>query len=137
MRRLLVVWLVVVLATPLLAVEDREPFADPALEARYQNLIRETRCLVCQNQTIADSNAALANDLRRQIRVQLTDGASDREIIDYLVTRYGDFVLYRPPMKSTTWLLWAGPGLLVLIGLGVFARVIYARSRQPLDEEPL
>jgi len=135
-RGLLVLWLVV-LATPLLAVEDRAPFADPVLEARYQNLIRETRCLVCQNQTIADSNAPLASDLRRQIRAQLADGASDREIIDYLVTRYGDFVLYRPPVKSTTWLLWAGPGLLVLIGLGVFARVIYVRSRQPLDEEPV
>ncbi len=119
-----------------MAVEDRTPFADAALEQRYQALIRETRCLVCQNQTIADSNAPLASDLRRQIRQQLADGASDADIVNYLVTRYGDFVLYRPPMKPTTWLLWSGPALLVLIGLLVFARVIYVRSRQPLDEEP-
>ena len=119
-----------------LALEDGTPFADEALEQRYQSLIRETRCLVCQNQTIADSNAPLAADLRRQIRQQLADGASDADIVDYLVTRYGDFVLYRPPMKPTTWLLWSGPALLVLIGLLVFARVIYVRSRQPLDDEP-
>ena len=131
-------WLVLVplLGLPVAAVEDRAPFADAALEQRYQNLIRETRCLVCQNQTIADSNAPLASDLRRQIRQQLAEGASDADIVDYLVTRYGDFVLYRPPMKPTTWLLWSGPALLVLIGLLVFARVIYVRSRQPLDEEP-
>ena len=136
MARLLI-WALTTLALPALAVEDYAPFADPVLEARYQSLIRETRCLVCQNQTIADSNATLASDLRRQIREQLAAGASDREIIDYLVTRYGDFVLYRPPVKSTTWLLWAGPGLLVLIGLAVFGRVIYLRSRQPLDQEPV
>ena len=131
-------WLLVLplLGLPVMAVEDRTPFADAALEQRYQALIRETRCLVCQNQTIADSNAPLASDLRRQIRQQLADGASDTDIVNYLVTRYGDFVLYRPPMKPTTWLLWSGPALLVLIGLLVFARVIYVRSRQPLDEEP-
>ena len=131
-------WLLIGLlwALPALAAEDLAPFQDPALEARYQNLIRETRCLVCQNQTIADSNADLASDLRRQIKQQIADGASDGDIVDFLVTRYGDFVLYRPPMKPTTWLLWAGPALLVLLGLGVFARVIYVRSRQPLDEEP-
>jgi cytochrome c-type biogenesis protein CcmH len=124
------------MALPVCAVEDRAPFADPQLEARYQHLIRETRCLVCQNQTIADSNAGLAGDLRRQIKEQIANGASDSEIIDYLVSRYGDFVLYRPPVKSTTWLLWAGPALLVLIGMLVFGRVIYVRSRQPLDEDP-
>ena len=131
-------WLLIGLlwALPVLPAEDLAPFQDPVLEARYQNLIRETRCLVCQNQTIADSNADLASDLRRQIKQQIADGASDREIVDFLVTRYGDFVLYRPPMKPTTWLLWAAPALLVLLGLGVFARVIYVRSRQPLDEEP-
>ena len=130
------VWIGLLLALPVLAAEDLAPFQDPVLEARYQNLIRETRCLVCQNQTIADSNADLASDLRRQIKQQIAAGASDGEIVDFLVTRYGDFVLYRPPMKPTTWLLWAGPALLVLLGLGVFARVIYVRSRQPLDEEP-
>ena len=128
--------LLLLLALPVSAAEDGTPLADPESEARYQALIRETRCLVCQNQTIADSNADLATDLRRQIREQILAGATDAQIVDYLVTRYGDFVLYRPPVKPTTWLLWAGPGLLVLIGLMVFARVIYVRSRQPLDEEP-
>ena len=130
------VLLLLLLPLPAFAADDGTPLADPRMETRYQALIRETRCLVCQNQTIADSNADLATDLRRQIREQITAGASDAEIVDYLVSRYGDFVLYRPPMKPTTWLLWAGPGLLVLIGLLVFARVIYVRSRQPLDEEP-
>ena len=134
MFRLWLLALAGLLALPVFAVEDRAPFSDPQLEARYQHLIRETRCLVCQNQTIADSNAGLASDLRRQIKQQIANGDSDSEIIEYLVSRYGDFVLYRPPLKSTTWLLWAGPAILVLIGMLVFGRVIYVRSRQPMDE---
>ncbi len=91
---------------------------DPALEARLKKLETELRCLVCQNQTLADSNADLAQDLRVEVRKLVQSGKSDQEVKDFLVARYGDFVLYRPPVKSTTWLLWAGPfGLLAIGGL--------------------
>ena len=114
-----------------------EDLSDPALNARYQALIREVRCLVCQNQTIADSNADLASDLRREIREMLESGSTDNEISDFLVARYGDFVLYRPPVQANTWALWGGPAAMVVIGLVVFARVMRTRSRQPLDEDEL
>jgi cytochrome c-type biogenesis protein CcmH len=94
------------------------------------------RCLVCQNQTIADSNAELAQDLRRQIQEQIAAGKTDGEIIDYMVARYGDFVLYQPPVKSTTVLLWAGPGLLLLVGFVGLARIVRARRAEP-DAPPL
>jgi cytochrome c-type biogenesis protein CcmH len=102
---------------------------DPNLEKRVQAVSHELRCLVCQNQTLADSNAPLAVDLRNQVREQLKNGASEREVRDWMVARYGDFVLYRPPFKATTLLLWAGPFLLLLIGLGLVMRVV--RRRQP------
>src|SRR5881394_1176669 len=86
------------------------------LERRVTDLAHELRCLVCQNQTIAESNAPLAVDLRNQIREQLAAGKSEREVVDFMVARYGDFVLYRPPFKATTILLWAGPFLFLLVG---------------------
>lgn len=91
----------------------------------------ELRCLVCQNQTLADSNAPLAVDLRGQIREQMKKGASERDIVDYMVARYGDFVLYRPPFKARTVLLWAGPFLLMLIGLAVLYRRLTRRRTEP------
>ncbi len=94
----------------------------------------ELRCLVCQNQTIADSHADLAQDLRQQVREMLQKGQSDAQIIDYMTQRYGDFVLYRPPVKSTTALLWYGPALLMLGGLGVLAVVLRRRSKLPDDQ---
>ena len=94
--------------------------ADPATEARLKHLSDELRCLVCQNQTIADSNADLAVDLRRVVRAQILAGKSDIEIKDYLVARYGDFVLYRPPMQGNTALLWGGPFVLLAIGLVIW-----------------
>lgn len=94
----------------------------------------ELRCLVCQNQSIVDSNAPLAVDLRNQIRGQIKEGRSTREIMDYMVARYGDFVLYRPPLKATTVLLWAGPLLLMLVGLVVMVRRI---TRRKVDAAPL
>jgi cytochrome c-type biogenesis protein CcmH len=103
---------------------------DPALEARAAALETELRCLVCQNQTLADSNAPLAVDLRNQIREKMQAGASDRDIIDYMVARYGDFVLYRPPLKATTLLLWAGPLLLMLAGLWVLYRRLARRRKE-------
>lgn len=99
---------------------------------RFRALIREIRCLVCQNQSIADSHAELAQDLRREVLEKVEAGQSDEEILEFLVTRYGDFVLYRPPVKQNTVLLWAGPGLLVLVGGVVFFRVIRARAAMPV-----
>ena len=101
---------------------------DPALEKRVHALASELRCLVCQNQTIADSNAGLAVDLKNQVRERLRKGESEAQIIDFMVQRYGDFVLYRPPMKMTTILLWAGPLLLVLIGLIVLYRKVRSHA---------
>jgi cytochrome c-type biogenesis protein CcmH len=104
---------------------------DPATEQRLKALAEELRCLVCQNQTIADSNAALAVDLRNQIRGQISQGRSDAQIRDYMVERYGDFVLYRPPFNAGTALLWAGPFLLISGGAIAFALVVRRRRAQP------
>jgi cytochrome c-type biogenesis protein CcmH len=122
--------LVIILLFPRLAMaEEAAPLAEnPQAEARLKALAVELRCLVCQNQTLADSNAPLAEDLRREVREMIAKDMSDKEIIDFLVTRYGDFVLYRPPLKSTTTLLWAGPFLL-LFG-GATALVFALRRRQ-------
>jgi cytochrome c-type biogenesis protein CcmH len=97
---------------------------DAATEARLKALAHELRCLVCQNQTIADSSAPLAVDLRQQIRAQIAQGRSDSQIRDYMVERYGDFVLYNPPFKATTAVLWGAPLLLIVVGALVFARVV-------------
>ncbi|WP_427307088.1 cytochrome c-type biogenesis protein [Cupriavidus sp. H39] len=99
------------------------------LDARVHALSNQLRCLVCQNQTLADSNAELAVDLRRQIRAQLRGGASDDAVKDYLVQRYGDFVLYQPPLRPLTWLLWFGP-LLLLAGVAVAIMRARSRNRQ-------
>jgi cytochrome c-type biogenesis protein CcmH len=97
---------------------------DPVLEARLKAMSHELRCLVCQNQTLADSDAPLAEDLRKEIRSQMREGKSDQEVIDYLVARYGDFVRYRPPVNNSTALLWFGPFLLLLIGGFVLYRTL-------------
>jgi cytochrome c-type biogenesis protein CcmH len=109
--------LVLMLFLPLLVMAEARPLGDdPAIEARLKSLSQELRCLVCQNQTLADSSAPLAEDLRREIRELIAKGMSDQEITDYLVARYGDFVRYRPPVKSQTVLLWVGPMLLLAAG---------------------
>jgi cytochrome c-type biogenesis protein CcmH len=114
---------------------DAEPAAaDPALEAHMLRIASELRCLVCQNQTIADSHADLAIDLREQLRVMLRRGDSDAQILAYMTDRYGDFVLYRPPVKSTTWLLWFGPGVLLVGGLGTLILVLRRRARLADDQ---
>jgi len=111
-------------------MREAPPLAeDPVLEARVMNLASVLRCLVCQNQTLADSNAELAVDLRNQLREQVKAGRSDAQIIEYLVARYGDFVLYRPPMKMTTVLLWAGPFVLLVAGLLGLALTLRRRAR--------
>jgi cytochrome c-type biogenesis protein CcmH len=104
---------------------------DAGLEARVAALSNELRCLVCQNQTLADSNAPLAVDLRNTIREQLAKGASEREVLDFMTARYGDFVLYRPPFKAATLLLWIGPFLFLLLGAFVFHRRIRKRPEEP------
>jgi cytochrome c-type biogenesis protein CcmH len=109
---------------------------DAQVERRLKGLADELRCLVCQNQTIADSNAPLALDLRNQIREQIAAGRSDSDIRDYMVTRYGDFVLYRPPFKATTAVLWAGPFILIALGFGIFT-VIVRRRRGQADADPM
>ena len=109
---------------------------DPALERRVTNLAHEMRCLVCQNQTIAESNAPLAVDLRNQIREQLKSGRSEREVMDFMTARYGDFVLYRPPLKASTVLLWVGPFVLLAAGFAILALRLRRRpaSRPELSE---
>ena len=111
------------------AGEARDLAADPVLEKRMIGLAEKLRCLVCQNESLASSHAELAEDLRREVREQMRQGKNDQEIIDYLVARYGDFVLYDPPMKSYTLLLWFGPFGLLLIGVGVLFYQLRKRRR--------
>jgi len=127
MKRITAV-LLMVLALPAYANEAAPAAQDPALEQRVMRLTSELRCLVCQNQSLADSHADLAIDLRNQVRSQMQAGKSDAEIREFMVARYGDFVLYRPPLKSTTALLWAGP--FVLLAAGGLALGFYLRRRR-------
>jgi len=107
--------------------------ADPVIEARLVRIAAELRCLVCQNQTIADSNSGLAEDLRREVREQLRKGASDEQVVQFMTDRYGDFVRYRPPFKASTALLWIGPGALLAIGLGGLVMVLWRRTKLAPD----
>lgn len=118
-----------------LAIDTEAAFEDPVLQHRYEAINRELRCLVCQNQTIADSNATLAQDLRREVRDMIAAGKTDDEIRDFMIERYGDFVLYRPRMTAQNFLLWAAPVLLLLIAAAVLFRVIRRRG-QETDIEP-
>lgn len=116
------------------AVDPREMLADPALEARAREIGRELRCLVCQNQSIDDSDADLARDLRMLVRERLAAGDTDRQVVDYIVSRYGDFVLLRPPIKPMTWALWFGPP--VIAGLGLIALIVYYRRGRHVLQPP-
>ena len=118
---------------PAYAVMPDEVLADPALEARARSLSQELRCLVCQNQSIDDSAAPLARDLRIIVRERLTQGGTDQQVIDYLVARYGNYVLLKPPLQSDTVLLWIGPAIILAIASGVFATYV-RRRRKPEDE---
>ena len=117
-------------------VSQPEAMDDPVVEASMKHLSKELRCLVCQNETLADSQAGLAEDLRREIREQIRAGKSDREIMDFLTQRYGQFILYRPQVTPTTYLLWFGPFVLLLIGMVVLFRYIRQR-RDTIPDEPL
>lgn len=123
---------------PLRADDAPLVFDTPQQQQRYKHLIRELRCLVCQNETLADSTADLAQDLRREVYQQIMSGQDDAAIIAYLTDRYGDFVLYRPPLKRSTWLLWFGPFVLLLLGLFILFRILRqapAASTNDLSEE--
>jgi cytochrome c-type biogenesis protein CcmH len=131
---LIALWLLAAVA----CAKDAAPAADdPVLEARMLRIAAELRCLVCQNQTIADSHAGLAEDLRRDIREQLARGASDEQVVQYMTDRYGDFIRYRPPLRGSTALLWIGPVALLAGGLSVLVLVLRRRTRmQPERFEP-
>ena len=118
---------------PVVAIDDEPPMADPARQAMYEDLIHEVRCLVCQNQTIGDSTAPLAADLRREVRRLVEEGRSEGEIKSFLLNRYGDFVLYRPRFMGTTALLWLAPLLLFAIGAAALWHVIRRRRTLPSD----
>ncbi|WP_341677473.1 cytochrome c-type biogenesis protein [Niveibacterium sp. SC-1] len=136
MRYLLTFLLVLLSATPVLAGEARPLAQDEAVEQRLINIAQELRCLVCQNESLAGSRAELAEDLRREVREQIRAGKSDQEIKDYLVARYGNFVLYRPPLEGSTVLLWVGPFVLLVgaaAGLLLFVRRRARQSDVPLD----
>jgi cytochrome c-type biogenesis protein CcmH len=134
MNKLIFFVLSILFAAITASAAEAPPAADdPQLEQRVMELSSQLRCLVCQNQTIADSTADLATDLRNQVRDQMKRGSTNQQIIDYMVERYGDFVLYKPPVKSTTLLLWAGPFVLLLVGL---AALFYRVSRRPSAPTP-
>lgn len=127
MKKILFILILFILPSYLVYAVDKNPltFTNPGQESRYQNLTAELRCVVCQNQSIADSNAELAQDIRDLVRNMIIQGQSDEQITSFLVERYGDFVLYNPPIKAKTYLLWLGPVILLLvglIGLGYFIR---------------
>jgi len=127
--------LLLAIATAAAPAKEAAPAAqDPVLEKRVMTLAEELRCLVCQNQTLADSNAPLAEDLRNQIRERMREGNSDAQVVEYLVARYGDFVLYRPPLKATTVLLWFGPLLLLTAGFAVLLRRLLRRRSMEVAE---
>ena len=124
------------------AVEANDPLdangqlQDPALQARFERVVKDLRCLVCQNESIADSNVELASDLRRQVREMLVAGKSDDEIFDFMTDRYGEFVRFNPPVDRKTALIWGAPFIVLLLGVVIIVRIVRGRSRMPLDDEP-
>jgi cytochrome c-type biogenesis protein CcmH len=133
MKKIFAVLLLMPLA--LFAVDNSDALEDPDLQARYETITRELRCLVCQNTPISDSNAPLAEDLRNQVREMLLAGSSDQEIYSYMTDRYGDFVLYKPPFATRTLLLWLAPGILLLLGGTILVRTLRQRAAMPIDDD--
>jgi len=137
MKRALVVFITLFISMTAAAIDTGVAFDDPEMQARYENIISEVRCLVCQNQTIKDSNVFLAADLRREIRRMMTEGMTDTEIADFLVARYGDFVLYNPRKSGRTLILWITPALLFGVGGFILIRVVRDRMKMPMDDDAL
>jgi cytochrome c-type biogenesis protein CcmH len=136
-KLLLAVTAALLLSCNAFAIDSGQSFDDPELQARYEKIISEVRCLKCQNQTIKDSNAFLASDLRREIRRLLEEGNSDDEIYDFLVARYGDFALYRPRTSGRTLILWITPMLFLVFGAFALWRVVQRRTALPIDDESM
>jgi cytochrome c-type biogenesis protein CcmH len=141
-RLVLLIAFVLAAALGVAQAKDAAPVAaDPVLEARMQRIAIELRCLVCQNQTIADSPAGLSDDLRRDIREQLQRGATDQQVVQYMTDRYGDFIRYRPPVKGSTMALWIGPAVLLVLGIAVLVIALRRRAKlapdrfEPDDED--
>ena len=118
------------------ALDANGQLEDPALQARFESIAKDLRCLVCQNESIADSNVELASDLRRQVREMLVAGKSDGEIFDFMTDRYGEFVRFNPPVDRKTVLIWGAPFIVLLLGVVIIVRIVRGRSRMPLDDEP-
>ena len=137
MKRMSVLLITLFVSFTATAIDTGVAFDDPEMQARYENIISEVRCLVCQNQTIKDSNVFLAADLRREIRRMMTEGMTDTEIADFLVARYGDFVLYNPRKSGRTLILWITPAILVGFGGIVLIRVVRDRMKMPIDDDAL
>ncbi len=135
MKRLALMLLLMAVSLVALAMEPIA-YRDNAEEARMRTLTEQLRCVMCQNQSLADSNAPIAHDLRLEVLRLMRDGKSDEQIKQYLVERYSEFVLYKPRLEPTTWLLWFGPGLLLLIGTGVVVAIVRKRSRNAPDTQP-
>lgn len=135
MRALLLAVLWLAGAAAVHAIDTEAAFDDPVLNSRYRALIHEIRCPKCLNESIAESDAPVAADLRREVRRLIGEGASDQEVKTFLADRYGEFVLYRPPVTPTTWALWAAPFVFLAGGGFVFWRILATRSHQSLDDE--
>ena len=118
------------------ALDANGQLEDPALQARFERITQNLRCLVCQNESIADSNVELASDLRRQVREMLVAGQSDAAIFDFMTDRYGEFVRFNPPLEGKTLLIWGAPFLALGVGIFVIVRIVRRRSSMPLDDEP-
>jgi cytochrome c-type biogenesis protein CcmH len=121
---------------PVHALDANGQLEDPALQARFEHITKDLRCLVCQNESVADSNAQLAGDLRRQVREMLVAGKSDDAIFKFMTDRYGEFVRFNPPLEPKTWLIWGAPFIALLLCMIIVIRVVRQRSRMPLDDEP-
>ncbi|MDH3549948.1 MAG: cytochrome c-type biogenesis protein CcmH [Gammaproteobacteria bacterium] len=135
MQRFFVLLVATFLMSSAAAIDTDKRFDDPELQARYEQLISEVRCLQCQNQSIKDSNVSLAADLRREIARMIEEGKTDDEIAEFLVVRYGEFALYRPRTTGKTLVLWLAPFLLVLFGIYALARVVKHRTSLPIDDD--
>ena len=135
LRRFIVVMLLVLGMPPAMAAEGMaQPVGDPVVEARVNKLAEELRCLTCMGQSIADSQSSFSSDMKREIRDMIKAGKSDKEIMEFMVQRYGDFVLYRPPVKSTTWVLWGGPFLLLILSLVFLVAKLRKRGAEVATE---
>jgi len=136
MKQIVLAITFILFVASLIAATHAQPADDAQLEQRMRNLTQQLRCMVCRNETLADSQADLAADMRQQIREQMKAGRSDQEIIGFLTQRYGDFILYKPPVKTTTYLLWFGPFVLLLGGAAMLYRYVKRRS-ELIREKPL